>query len=71
MRPTLFESVRRCSRSGVAAFLAAAADASGEEALKNQLFPDQGILAREEQRRFEILLAHRDLPIVDAREMIP
>lgn len=48
---------------------AAAADASGEEALKKQLFPDQETYAREEQRRFEILLAHWDLPIVDAPEM--
>ena len=48
---------------------AAAADASGEEALKKQLFPDQETYAREEQRRFEILLAHWDLPIVPAPEM--
>ncbi len=48
---------------------AAAADASGEEALKKQLFPDQESYAREEQRRFEILLAHWDLPIVPAPEM--
>ena len=50
---------------------AAAADASGEDALKKQLFPDQETYAREEQRRFEILLAHWDLPVVDAREMLP
>ncbi|MCM3869184.1 MAG: hypothetical protein ND895_00625 [Pyrinomonadaceae bacterium] len=30
-----------------------------------QLFPDQDTFKREEQRRFEILLAHWDLPIVD------
>jgi hypothetical protein len=48
---------------------AAAADASGEEALKKQLFPDQETYAREEQRRFEILLAHWDLPVVPAPEM--
>ncbi|MFI5179870.1 MAG: hypothetical protein ACHQPI_00570 [Thermoanaerobaculia bacterium] len=48
---------------------AAAADASGEDALKKQLFPDQETYAREEQRRFEILLAHWDLPIVPAPEM--
>ena len=43
----------------------AAADASGEEALKRQLFPDQDSFRREEQRRFEILLAHWDVPITD------
>ncbi len=48
---------------------AAAADASGEESLKKQLFPDQETYAREEQRRFEILLAHWDLPVVAAPEM--
>ena len=44
---------------------AAAADSSGEEALKRQLFPDQDTFQREEQRRFEILLAHWDVPITD------
>ena len=34
-----------------------------EESLKKQLFPDQETYAREEQRRFEILEAHWDLPI--------
>lgn len=34
-----------------------------EDALKKQLFPDQETYAREEQRRFEILDAHWDLPI--------
>ncbi len=34
-----------------------------EEALKKQLFPDQETYAREEQRRFEILDAHWDLPV--------
>jgi opacity protein-like surface antigen len=34
-----------------------------EESLKKQLFPDQESYAREEQRRFEILDAHWDLPI--------
>ncbi len=42
-----------------------AADSSGEEALKRQLFPDQDAFLREEQRRFEILLAHWDVPITD------
>jgi hypothetical protein len=34
-----------------------------EEAMKKQLFPDQETYVREEQRRFEILDAHWDLPI--------
>lgn len=34
-----------------------------EDALKKQLFPDQETFAREEQRRFEILDAHWDLPV--------
>lgn len=42
-----------------------AADPSGEEALARQLFPDQETFKREEQRRFELLLAHWDLPITD------
>ena len=33
--------------------------------ITKQLFPDQETFKREEQRRFEILLAHWDLPIVD------
>lgn len=38
-------------------------DDSGDEAILKQLFPDQETLKREEQRRFEILLAHWDVPI--------
>lgn len=34
-----------------------------EEALVKQLFPDQATFAKEEQRRFEILLAHWDVPL--------
>jgi hypothetical protein len=34
-----------------------------EEAFIKQLYPDQGSYKREEQRRFEILLAHWDLPV--------
>ncbi len=34
-----------------------------EAALQRQLFPDQATFKKEEQRRFEILLAHWDLPI--------
>jgi hypothetical protein len=36
-----------------------------EPALLKQLFPDQQTFAREEQRRFEILLAHWDVPVTD------
>jgi len=34
-----------------------------EEALKKQLFPDQDAYQQEEQRRFEILDAHWDVPV--------
>jgi hypothetical protein len=34
-----------------------------EEALIKRLYPDQVAYQREEQRRFEILLAHWDLPV--------
>jgi len=36
-----------------------------EEAMIQQLWPDQATYTREEQRRFEILLAHWDLPVTD------
>jgi hypothetical protein len=36
-----------------------------EEAFKKELWPDQATFAKEEQRRFEILLAHWDLPVTD------
>jgi len=36
-----------------------------EEHLIKQLWPDQETFQREEQRRFEILLAHWDLPVTD------
>ncbi len=42
---------------------AAAAEPFDEGALKRQLFPDQARFQAEEQRRFEILEAHWDLPI--------
>ena len=44
---------------------AAHASPSGEDEIKKALFPDQDTFRREEQRRFEILLAHWDLPIVE------
>ncbi|HWC17529.1 MAG TPA: hypothetical protein VG498_10965 [Terriglobales bacterium] len=36
-----------------------------EESLIKQLWPDQPTYKREEQRRFEILSAHWDLPVTD------
>ena len=51
--------------------LAAAADASAESEIAKQLFSDQDTFRREEQRRFEILLAHWDVPIASAPEMVP
>jgi len=36
-----------------------------DEAWAAQLWPDQETYKREEQRRFEILLAHWDLPVTD------
>jgi hypothetical protein len=44
---------------------AASNDNGTEDALRRKLFPDQETFKREEQRRFEILLAHWDLPITD------
>jgi hypothetical protein len=38
-------------------------EAFDEDALKKQLWPDQDTYNREEQRRFEILDAHWDLPV--------
>lgn len=42
---------------------AVANDGFDEKALIKQLYPDQATYKREEQRRFEILEAHWDLPI--------
>ena len=36
-----------------------------EEAMKNELWPDQDTYNKEEQRRFEILAAHWDLPVTE------
>lgn len=44
--------------------LAAAHDASAEESLIKQMYPNQATYKKEEQRRFEILLAHWDVPLV-------
>jgi hypothetical protein len=40
-------------------------DYSVEEESKKQLFPDQETFKKEEQRRFEILQAHWDIPVED------
>ena len=37
---------------------------SGEEAIIKQLYPDQTMFQTEERRRFELLLAHWDVPLV-------
>ena len=42
---------------------AVANEAIDEEPIKKQLWPDQETYLREEQRRFEILDAHWDLPV--------
>lgn len=49
---------------------ATASENFDEKSLTQQLFPDQDTYKREEQRRFEILDAHWDLPIktVDLKE---
>lgn len=44
--------------------IAASIDPGTEQALMRKLFPDQGAFQREEQRRFELLLAHSDVPVV-------
>lgn len=44
--------------------IAASIDPGDEQALIKKLFPDQETFKREEQRRFDILLAHWDVPIV-------
>jgi hypothetical protein len=36
-----------------------------EEAILRELWPDQATYKKEEQRRFEILLGHWDLPVTD------
>jgi hypothetical protein len=36
-----------------------------EEAMIKELWPDQETYKKEEQRRFEILLEHIDLPVTD------
>ena len=45
--------------------MAAASDQASEEPIIRQLFPDQETYKLEEQRRFEILLAHWDVPVLN------
>ena len=40
-------------------------DGFDEESLMRQLYPDQENYKKEEQRRFDILIGHWDVPIVD------
>jgi hypothetical protein len=42
-------------------------DGFDESAIARQLYPDQDTFKKEEQRRFDILLAHWDLPVVDVQ----
>jgi hypothetical protein len=42
-----------------------------EDRLIKQLWPDQATYTREEQRRFEILLAHWDLPVTNITPVTP
>ena len=44
--------------------MAAASDQASEEPIIRHLFPDQETYKLEEQRRFEILLAHWDVPVL-------
>ncbi len=44
--------------------MAAASDQASEEPIIKQLFPNQETYKLEEQRRFEILIAHWDVPIL-------
>ena len=44
---------------------AATTENPDEEAFIKQLWPDQETYRKEEQRRFEILLSHWDLPVTD------
>jgi len=43
----------------------ATSDNPDEEAFKKELWPDQETYKKEEQRRFEILISHWDLPVTN------
>ncbi len=40
-------------------------DGFSDDEIKRELYPDQTTFQKEEERRFEILLAHWDIPVVD------
>lgn len=42
-------------------------DGFSDADIKRRLYPDQNTFKKEEQRRFEILSAHWDIPIVDVK----
>jgi hypothetical protein len=42
-------------------------DGFNEAELSRQLFKDQELFKKEEQRRFEILIGHWDVPIIDVQ----
>jgi len=50
---------------------AALGSPSNEEALARRLFPDQDAFKKEEQRRFEILDAHWDVPLTEVESPAP
>jgi hypothetical protein len=43
----------------------AALEGHSEQAIKERLYPDQETFRREEQRRFELLEAHWDVPLTE------
>jgi hypothetical protein len=43
----------------------AALEGHSEQAIKERLYPDQETFKREEQRRFELLEAHWDVPLTE------
>ena len=53
------------------ASFAALGSPSNEEALARRLFPDQDTFKKEEQRRFEILDAHWDVPLTEVESPAP
>lgn len=48
--------------------VAAFHEPSGEEEIIKRLYPDQATFKKEEQRRFELLISHWDVPLVNVPE---
>ena len=48
--------------------IAASQGTGGDQSILLKLFPDQATYEREEQRRFEILIAHWDLPVEEVSQ---